>query len=432
MTDKIKTEQAPSSRETSRAILFLPPPPAPWGWVDWYAKKIAGVPFLLRNILSLQRGGVNHLVLYLDNAVQAGLDLSRRVAGDSRVQLQLDWVTDPERLAAVTRGSDPLLLLNGSALYPKTEIEEALRPEAPRGGRRFELEYDEVPVLWTQLRQATPETFPRMLEQRAAVQHPGSVSRPLQSLTWMPGDPQNQVTRESDFAAVHHRLLQTSGLSNDSFMDRWVTRSMSRQITRLFLPTPLTPNQITLLSLALGLAAAGCFGVGTYGWTLAGAGLLVLSSWVDCTDGEVARLKFQESRLGGRLDIVCDNLVHGAVFLAIGVGLYRATGRPGFLVAGGLAVLGTVLCALLLSTDIIEKKARAGEAAKPASGRQNLSDQLANRDFVYLVLVLALLGNMEIFILLTAAGTNLFALYLVYTQIRLSRVSTGGSPNDTP
>ncbi len=45
------------------AVLFLSPPAGSGDFVDWYWRAIAGVPFLLRNILNIQRGGVERLVL---------------------------------------------------------------------------------------------------------------------------------------------------------------------------------------------------------------------------------------------------------------------------------------------------------------------------------------------------------------------------------
>ncbi|HIJ49644.1 MAG TPA: CDP-alcohol phosphatidyltransferase family protein [Nitrospinae bacterium] len=119
---------------------------------------------------------------------------------------------------------------------------------------------------------------------------------------------------EKYFYEAEEGLLKTCGLNNDSFMDRLITRYTSRQLTSLFLKTSFTPNQIAFLSLFIGLAAALCFFSGGHEMGIAGSVLLLVSAWVDCADGEVARLKFMTSKWGAKLDIISDNIVHCSVF----------------------------------------------------------------------------------------------------------------------
>jgi hypothetical protein len=106
---------------------------------------------------------------------------------------------------------------------------------------------------------------------------------------------QKRLLDEKDFCEAEEGLLKSCGLDNDSFMDRLLTRFFSRQLTSLFLKTSFTPNQITFISLFIGLASALCFLDGGYQMGIAGSVLLILSAWVDFTDGEVARLKFLTS-----------------------------------------------------------------------------------------------------------------------------------------
>jgi hypothetical protein len=62
---------------------------------------------------------------------------------------------------------------------------------------------------------------------------------------------------------------------------------------------------------------------------LAGVALLVLSGVLDCCDGEIARIKFSESRIGHLLDIVGDTLVHAALIAGIAMQLAHAGAWPG-------------------------------------------------------------------------------------------------------
>jgi len=42
-----------------------------------------------------------------------------------------------------------------------------------------------------------------------------------------------------------------------------------------------------------------------------------------------------------------------------------------------------------------------------------LADQIANRDFIYFLFVMALAGQLNIFIAVTAVGANVFAAYII-------------------
>ena len=68
------------------------------------------------------------------------------------------------------------------------------------------------------------------------------------------------------------------------------------------------------------------FSLARPGVELVGALLVLSHSILDGCDGELARLKFQESRFGGVLDFWGDNVVHAALFAAIAAGWSRAAG----------------------------------------------------------------------------------------------------------
>ncbi|WP_069812509.1 CDP-alcohol phosphatidyltransferase family protein [Streptomyces sp. TP-A0874] len=91
--------------------------------------------------------------------------------------------------------------------------------------------------------------------------------------------------------------------------------------------TRVTPNQITWLALFLGLGAAGCFAVGSWGWLLLGAGLYHLSFILDCMDGKLARLTGTGTVFGSWLDYVFDRV--RVLFCAIALmgGQYSRTGQ---------------------------------------------------------------------------------------------------------
>ena len=102
------------------------------------------------------------------------------------------------------------------------------------------------------------------------------------------------------------------------------------------------------------------------------------------------------------------------------MGLYFSTGESIFVYLGVLAVLGNLAAFCQLSKTILGQKAEATQKVSLKSDSKNISDQLANRDFVYFLFALALFGRLDIFIILTAVGSNLFAIYLAYQKIKSS------------
>jgi len=408
-------------------VLVLSNPPSPWKVADWYWKKIAGVPFLLRNILSIQQAGVKRLMLFAEKNVEMLDELCRRVENDARVRLKLEYHSEPEKLIASAQKDASILFLDGSTLQNKARIEKALNldPEEHNQGtdRTLFLSPNNLESLMQRIDDRGLLPWLEKIQFRDAPQE--NSPNPGINILFVTETGDLRITQPEDFNALDNRLIKSCGLSNDSFMDRLITRFISRQLTRQILKTPLTPNQITLISFMVGLGSAACFLLGNYGMGVAGGGLLLLSTWIDCTDGEVARLKFLESSLGKQLDIICDNLVHMAVFFSIGWGLYASTGNDLFIILGGLAVLGCLISFILLSPEIVKSKMSANELKPFKEGGKSITDKLANRDFTYFLFFMALIARLDIFLALTAAGSNIFAGYLLYKKFKTASLRVG-------
>ncbi len=135
-----------------------------------------------------------------------------------------------------------------------------------------------------------------------------------------------RLTAQNSLAKAEKTLLFALENPHDGLVDTYLNRKFSRLLTRFFLRTPLTPNQITVLSFLTGLIGASCFLLGSYAWAVAGALLLQFSTVLDCVDGEVARVKMLESPFGEWLDISLDTVVHIAIFLGVGVAVWKQDG----------------------------------------------------------------------------------------------------------
>lgn len=109
----------------------------------------------------------------------------------------------------------------------------------------------------------------------------------------------------------------------DGLISRYINRGFS---IRIFTPLLLkiyrgiTPNQVTILSFVVGLVSSLYFFLG---YAITGALLIQLSSILDGCDGEIARLKHMQSKLGDFLDAILDRYADG--FILLGIFYYSLT-----------------------------------------------------------------------------------------------------------
>ena len=152
------------------------------------------------------------------------------------------------------------------------------------------------------------------------------------------------IDDEAAFRKAERHLLEGLVKSTDGPVSRYLNRPLSLWITKRFLLNRrITPNQISFFSFLLSMAASALFCWG-HGAALAAGGVLAqLSSVVDGCDGEVARLKHEESDFGGWFDAVLDRYADG--FLLLGLTYFAYAAHTAFWVPGigFLAILGTFM-----------------------------------------------------------------------------------------
>jgi phosphatidylglycerophosphate synthase len=105
----------------------------------------------------------------------------------------------------------------------------------------------------------------------------------------------------------------------------------------------LTPNEVSVTAMIIGVLGGVLFGCGSYACLAAGAACYFLSNVLDCADGQIARLKKNGSRIGRIVDGFIDYVVSIAVFLGIGISLTKGVIAGTFppFGAGVLGISGT-------------------------------------------------------------------------------------------
>ena len=181
----------------------------------------------------------------------------------------------------------------------------------------------------------------------------------------------------------------------------------------------VTPNHLTTVRLGVGLAASAAFLPGTYGWSNLAALLLVLSNFLDHTDGELARLSGKSSRIGHVYDLASDAAVTILLFIAMGAG--TAADPESRLHVPPLA-LG--LIAGLAIALIFFLRMRIEELAGKAGSQQAALGGFETEDVLYLLPLVTFSNAVMPFLAAAAACAPLFAVWVVLDYRRVLRQRT--------
>jgi phosphatidylglycerophosphate synthase len=156
-----------------------------------------------------------------------------------------------------------------------------------------------------------------------------------------------RIRTSDDLAAAERIIRRSSYKDTDGAVARF-NRRISLPISVALMRSPLTANQLSLILVAIGVYAAWLFSLGHYWTGVLAAALSVAASVLDGCDGEIARLKYQESALGCWIETIGDYMYYVAIFIGLTVGAVRQTGAAAFHWIGGLALAGTLTTLILL------------------------------------------------------------------------------------
>lgn len=185
---------------------------------------------------------------------------------------------------------------------------------------------------------------------------------------------------------------------------------LARRLVTPLKGTALTPNHLTTLRLLTGLGA--CLGIasGLREWEIAGGVLWVLSTFLDYTDGELARVSGKTSRVGHIYDYATDVLCNALFFVSLGVGqsggILGWWALPMGVLAGGSIVMASMLA------EAIEKRDASGAKLVPSAGGLDLEHVM------YLFGPAAWAGLLLHLLVGAAIGAPLAAIGLLFVWLR--------------
>jgi phosphatidylglycerophosphate synthase len=223
-----------------------------------------------------------------------------------------------------------------------------------------------------------------------------------------------RVAEDAVFAALYRADL--------GFVARRLNKPISVRLTRHVLArTPITPNQITLFAAALGILGCALMATGRYFWVVLGLALEHTQSVLDGCDGELARVRFQQSKMGAWLDTFVDDVLNVLMTASAGVGLWRG-GAGGWALGVGLAGAAMLVISNLIVMRDMRRQGATGDLMDMVwwfSGGRKLGESTATQGKPSLGTFLFGLGRRDaaIFLWLIFALLNQFVLVLLMAAI---------------
>ncbi len=165
-------------------------------------------------------------------------------------------------------------------------------------------------------------------------------------------------------------IYRATRKKHDLLFNVYVMRPIAAAVVGLVANTPTTPNQLTLLNLALFVVATGLLvALPTYVGGLVAIGVLETSYCFDCVDGMLARHKKLASKTGHLFDFFTDELKAVLLASAVPLRLYRTGGvgidltswQPGSVAFAFAATAGAVVLASAISlTNFVRRPEVSG------------------------------------------------------------------------
>jgi phosphatidylglycerophosphate synthase len=361
--------------------------------------RVAGQPVAFRALEAALRAGCLRVGV---PARFRGTAVERAIAASPSARAATIWL---EGHSGPPDG--PSLLVPAAALVSDTDLRRIVRGEAamvlaPPDARApiVAADADLTDALWSEIRSERPlvPTLQPLLDGRASKRSAGD---------WYV-----HVTNARAAHEAETLLYGTLGTPIDTPLDTLFHRRLSRPLTRIAIALGVTPNQVSMLSLLVGLLAVWGFWRATPASAVVGLILYAVAVVLDHSDGEVARLTLSESRLGEWLDVATDTIIHGLLVLAMGVSAQQVAGHG----SGGLGVLaaiGVVVSAMLAKTS----------PRSAGGGLGGFLDALGSRDGFYGMLIAFILALafapsvLPLLMVVVAAGSHAYWLTRLAYQL---------------
>jgi phosphatidylglycerophosphate synthase len=399
--------------------------------------QVGSVPVLLRSILGAAKAGAARIIVVIDRV--KGLPVRQDLLKTGRVPNHVEWcgVTSGEdslasliaQLAHET--SRHLVLIAGDRVYHPSLHKRVAEWDGTGDALILMTDGDAVGIC-SLSREASSDLAHRT---PTAARSPEDI---LSGLSMAHYNESEEVTQKKwqRIGNEQQRVLAERKLDSwlvkptDGIYAR-MNRRISIPISRRIIPFAITPNMVSLFTLGVSFAAGAFLALGGYWNMLTGAILSWFSSVLDGCDGEVARLKLQESAFGCWLETICDNLYYISILGGMTIGLVRNSGDRSYLVWGGLLLFGAIMSFLM--TGLQRHQMTNGQPEKYLQEWHKKADSRSSNPLLYLgrhtefiirrcflpyaILFFAFCGVMNWFLVGATVGANIVWIVTLYSYL---------------
>jgi phosphatidylglycerophosphate synthase len=405
--------------------------------------RVGRLPALLRTILSVEALQPSRLVISVPSSVARVV--REELHRSRRLPKSVEWRerrSDADLCALVNEvasSSDRIVLLSGSNIYKPALLTTAGDSKVWSDVISFETAGEAAALccVWS----AAVLRLPEHIKANSV----GDLQSCMEAkddvvIMQAPCEEWHAILTQEDLAAAEHKLDSWMFKPTDGIFARF-NRRISIPISRQLIKTPITPNAVTFVILAVSITAGVFFARGGYWNMVAGALLSVWASILDGCDGEVARFRLQSSRLGSWLDTICDYLYYLTTFVGIAWGLNRSSRSNAYLTWAALLVIGMVFSFFVVSW--LRRRMAAADPGKFLALFQRETETRSsnpllfvarNTEFIirrcffpYALLVAAALNLIKGAFVITAISANLVWIIVLYSSFALSGNETGAA-----
>ena len=373
-------------------------------------RPVAGVPLLMRTVLTAARAGASDVLLVVPPALSDRF-LQRLLQKVSRRGFRIELIQSRDFdlrgcsswIILKRHLKDEFLWLPWNFITTKSFLSQL-----PRVGIES--------VNWSKAAYATLHEVDR---------DPVSATLPPRSAGGV------AVTSPESAVSAERFLVANSGKVLDGIHTSF-NRRLCWPFVRLLSHTPVTPNAITFGGVVVSILSAIAFAQGTYPWSVLGAFLFYIAGLFDEMDGMLARIKFAESPSGTWLEGMADGLSYLLLFGGVTIGLRRRYG-PVAVWMGIALLIGAVLA--LITTSLQRRRATAPDRPNEYLGRFY---QLLEKDsgnwisrvvrkvqafqrrgiLIHYIVLFTVIGALPLVFLLTTLGAHLTWISILYFNHR--------------
>ena len=408
--------------------------------------RVGSLPVLLRNILAARKLGPSRIILVVDDPALRRC-VQRELCSTGPLPQSVQWIGANADVSALQRlqfiatraGSERLIIIDGNTVYHPTLFQKAKEWNSEAvgvmssGDKHVGIYAFNTQVICDFQRHCTAdagtfqELFAPLTEGYSVTDVP------------VPEDLWQRVDSERDRQLAERKLDRWLVKPTDGIFAR-LNRKISIPISRQLIKFPVTANMVTILTLGVGFASGVFFARGGYWNTLLGAFLCLWASILDGCDGEVARLKLQESAFGCWLETVCDYLFYLILFVGMTLGLWRSSGSRMYLLCGAVLLFGAI--ASFLATGWQRHRLAAEHPEQLLKIWQTHAESRSSNPFLYFsrhtefiirrcffpyaLLFFALFAIMKVAFLLSVIGANLVWPMALYSSLNFAGARASG------